>query len=279
MQKKKSKLSNMPKEIKINKIKSEVIPACITPFDEHLNIDYASLRNVIQNFSESGIETIALAGTTGEGVTLTKEEKNSLIHFSKTHFPEIKVITCITDFRETDINYARNADCIMFTPQLFIKPSKESFFKYAEKICSFNENIILYNNPSRIGFDASEHYEELYRDFKNIIGIKECADFSEIAKYPKWKWFCGNDENYFACIKNKFNGIISSTANICPKIAVKLENEELWNNSAKQLFSIPNPAAIKLILKQRGIIKTSKMRFAIYEDSKEQEILNHKYGN
>ena len=51
--------------------------AMVTPFDENGQVDYAGLRNLINYLIDGGVEYLVSLGTTGESVTLSKEEKKS----------------------------------------------------------------------------------------------------------------------------------------------------------------------------------------------------------
>ena len=54
--------------------------ALVTPFDEAGNIDYASLKKVLVHTAK-GVDYFVVQGTTGESVTLSKEEKRKVLAF------------------------------------------------------------------------------------------------------------------------------------------------------------------------------------------------------
>src|SRR5512133_1313204 len=55
--------------------------AVITPFKNDLSIDFSALGRVINHIIDGGVNYIVALGTTGESVTLTKEEKHAVISF------------------------------------------------------------------------------------------------------------------------------------------------------------------------------------------------------
>jgi len=53
--------------------------AIITPFDDNYNVDYDTLKKLIDFQIESGTDGILLLGTTGEGPAIGHEEKLKII--------------------------------------------------------------------------------------------------------------------------------------------------------------------------------------------------------
>ena len=56
--------------------------ALITPFDENNEINYSRLREILEFHVINHTDAIIVSGTTGEGSTLTDEEKISLMEFT-----------------------------------------------------------------------------------------------------------------------------------------------------------------------------------------------------
>src|SRR5450759_2050445 len=55
--------------------------AIVTPFKNDTSIDFAALGRVIDHIIKGGVNYIVAMGTTGESVTLTKDEKKALISY------------------------------------------------------------------------------------------------------------------------------------------------------------------------------------------------------
>ncbi len=55
--------------------------AIVTPFKNDSSIDFAALGRVINHVINGGINYIVVLGTTGESVTLTKDEKKAVISY------------------------------------------------------------------------------------------------------------------------------------------------------------------------------------------------------
>ena len=71
----------------------KIITAIVTPFDESNNIDYVSLKKILTHLQNTHTDSVVVAGTTGEGSTLTQNEKINLFEFTRNNLPKrIKVI-------------------------------------------------------------------------------------------------------------------------------------------------------------------------------------------
>ncbi len=55
--------------------------AIVTPFKNDYSIDFAAFGRVINHVIDGGVNYIVAMGTTGESVTLTKDEKKALISY------------------------------------------------------------------------------------------------------------------------------------------------------------------------------------------------------
>ena len=53
--------------------------ALVTPFKADLSIDHEALAHIVDFNIDGGIEYLVICGTTGESVTLTKQEKKDVV--------------------------------------------------------------------------------------------------------------------------------------------------------------------------------------------------------
>ena len=52
--------------------------ALVTPFNDDLSVDHKALANIVKYNVENGTNYLVISGTTGESVTITKEEKTAI---------------------------------------------------------------------------------------------------------------------------------------------------------------------------------------------------------
>src|SRR5688572_22755353 len=53
--------------------------AIVTPFDKKGNVDHKALTKLVKHLHAGKVEYLVVMGTTGESVTLTKDEKSAII--------------------------------------------------------------------------------------------------------------------------------------------------------------------------------------------------------
>ena len=90
--------------------------AIITPFSNKDNtIDYKSLGKLVDFVIKGGVEYIVVLGTTGESVTLSKEEKQSIVThvIENVDKPEdVALFDLSTDIRETNNIATQHPDIV-----------------------------------------------------------------------------------------------------------------------------------------------------------------------
>jgi len=134
-----------------------------------------------------------------------------------------------------------------------------------------NVPIIIYNVPTRVGYDLNIKTIEKLSKIKGIIGIKESSTdvtkISEIIKNTKLEIYSGDDCTSFISKILGAKGIISVTANVFPRIVKNIfkknnKNEIIKNYKKffyfnKLLFSETNPSPIKWLMYKRKMIKNN----------------------
>ena len=131
--------------------------ALVTPFTPELAIDYPALERLLNHVSNGGIDYLVVCGTTGESVTLSKEEKKELLKFvignNKKDLPVVFGIggnntdECLKTLDETDFE---GVSAILSVSPYYNKPSQAGIIKHYEFIADqCPVPVILYNVPGR----------------------------------------------------------------------------------------------------------------------------------
>lgn len=166
--------------------------ALITPFNTDLSIDYNALENIVNYNIENGTNYLVISGTTGESVTITKEEKKEIIativKVNKGRVPLVLGIggnntaAVINEINTTDL---KNIDAILSVSPYYSKPTQEGIYQHFKAISEASQlPIILYNVPGRTSSNMlPETTLRLAKDFKNIIAVKEAA--GNVGQYLK----------------------------------------------------------------------------------------------
>ncbi|WNH09697.1 4-hydroxy-tetrahydrodipicolinate synthase [Thalassobellus suaedae] len=171
--------------------------ALVTPFKSDLSVDHEALANIVNYNIDNGTDYLVICGTTGESVTITKQEKKDVIatisKANKGRLPMVlgiggnNTMAVIEEIRTTDLS---NIDAILSVSPYYSKPTQEGIYQHFKAIAEASPiDIILYNVPGRTskGMETGTTLR-LANDFENIIAVKEAGN---------------NVYNYLQLIKNK----------------------------------------------------------------------------
>lgn len=256
------------------------IPAVVTPFSD-AKLDISSFEKYVLRLVNSGVSGIVVCGSTGESLSLSEEEKLELIKTAaKINDKKIKLICGIiesatdhcTDFMKKAENMIDGFLCIC---PFYIKPSQNQIYNHFKTLSqSTGKDIILYNNPSRVGTVIELDTLKKLCELKNIVAIKECT--SDLSVFTMWRaslkedfsFLTGNDDTACAALAMGAQGVISVSANVVPELCTKMY-ENFINGNLDQfnkirdllaplhnlMFSEPTPGPVKYALSKLGLMK------------------------
>ena len=69
--------------------------ALITPFKSDLSVDYNALSNIVNYNIDNGTNYLVVSGTTGESVTVTKEEKKQCVEEALVTTFSVQIIAAV----------------------------------------------------------------------------------------------------------------------------------------------------------------------------------------
>lgn len=158
--------------------------ALVTPFTDRGTVDVPALERVVAYQIENGIEYLVILGTTGESVTLTKEEKQLVMDTVKranaNRIPMVLGVggnntqAILNEIAERDLS---DFTAILSVSPSYNKPTQEGIYQHFKAIsdaCPIP--IILYNVPGRTASNVlPETVTRLANDCENIVAIKEAA--------------------------------------------------------------------------------------------------------
>jgi 4-hydroxy-tetrahydrodipicolinate synthase len=220
--------------------------AIVTPFRNDGSIDFKSLEKLLEHNVEGKADYIVVLGTTGESVTLSKDEKKAVVNFViETLSGRIPVVVGIGGNNTQEVTASVNAfdlngvSAVLSVSPYYNKPSQEGIYRHFKSIALASPvPVIIYNVPGRTGSNISaETTVRLARDFKNIIATKEASgNLVQIMQIIKDKpedfmVISGDDALTLAMISAGAQGAISVIANACTK-----EFSEMVRLALKQDF-------------------------------------------
>lgn len=204
--------------------------AIITPLTES-GIDFENFGRLIDWQIENGIDAVVVAGTTGEGSTLTDEEHRAAIKFAVERINGRVPVIAGTGSNDTAYaiklsRYAEEAgaDALLLVTPYYNKATQNgliaSFTAIADAV---SIPCILYNVPSRTGCNLAPETIAKLAEHENIVGIKEASgNLSQVAQIAalcgdNLDIYSGNDDQNVPIMSLGGKGCISVLANIMPK--------------------------------------------------------------
>ena len=206
--------------------------AIVTPMKDNLEVNYDKLEELIDFHVKGGTDCIVIAGTTGEGATLSMEEHRNVIRaaveFTRHRIPVVagtgsnctKTAIQLTQEAEED-----GADGALIVTPYYNKATQTGLIKHYSQIASETKlPIILYNVPGRTGCNIQpETVATLVRENENIVGLKEAT--GNMAQASKTMYLCdgkldlysGEDGLVVPLMAIGGIGVISVIANIAPQ--------------------------------------------------------------
>jgi 4-hydroxy-tetrahydrodipicolinate synthase len=250
--------------------------AIVTPFRNDGSVDFKSLGKLLEHIIKGGVNYVVALGTTGESVTLSKDEKKAVVNFvTDTISGRIPVIMGIGGNNTQEILDVINhqdfsgIDAILSVSPYYNKPSQQGLYLHFKAIANASPvPVILYNVPGRTGSNiAAETTIKLANEFNSIVAIKEASgNIAQIMQIinlkPKdFQVISGDDALALPIIAIGGTGVISVMANAYPKELSEMINHALKGDLIKAnvihyklldlinaLFEEGNPPGIKALL-------------------------------
>ena len=196
--------------------------ALVTPLNEN-GVDYVQLKKLIDWQIEQGIDALVIAGTTGEGSTLSDAEHRELFREA------IKMIDgrvpAIAGTGSNDTSYAIELtkyacelgyDAMLVVTPYYNKATQKGLIEMFTAIADASTKpLILYNVPSRTGVDIAPSTYAALADHPMIGAIKEASgNLSKVAETAhlvgdKLDIYSGNDDQIVPILSLGGAGVIS----------------------------------------------------------------------
>ena len=257
--------------------------AIITPFTSTGSVDFPALGRVVEHCIKGKVNYITVLGTTGEPVTLSKNEKAEVVNFIvKAVNKRIPiVIGCGGNNTAEVIENLKEIDTTQFAGVLSVvpyynKPTQAGIYEHYKAIAQVSSlPIIIYNVPGRTGVNmATETTLKLARDFSNIVAVKEASgNMQQIMEIIRDKpagfaVISGDDALTLPMIAMGASGVISVIANAYPSDFSTMVEEALGGNyqlarkihytlldMITALFSEGSPSGVKAAMTVMGLIE------------------------
>lgn len=269
---------------------SGAIAPLFTPFTDEGEVDHDSLRRMVRWQLANGSIGISIGGSTGEPSSQTIEERAAAIRTIREELagsdaafvPGTGSAKLNETLELTAVAQEVGVDAALIITPYYARPTQEALYQwYATVAREFPDlPLIAYNVPSRTAVElAPETFARLYRDFDNIVGIKETTkDFEHFSRTmhlagPDLLMWSGIELLCLPLIPLGGIGFISALSNIAPAAVAETYAAAVagdWERARELhygvhplvdlLFVETNPAPAKWLMAERGLISSGHVR-------------------
>ncbi len=254
--------------------------ALVTPFLENGAVDYDGLTNLLEYCIKGKVEYLVVLGTTGESVTLSKEEKKAVIaHIVKVNNKRLPLVLGVGGNNTVEVAEeaskvsAEDFAAILSVVPMYNKPSQEGIFEHYSTVAkAASLPVLIYNVPGRTGVNMNAETTLRLAEIDNIIGVKEATgDITQVLKILKdapkdFLVISGDDMLALPLVTAGGQGVITVVGQGYPtefsemiRLGLEGKNKEAYNihyrlvDVTEYAFDEGNPVGIKAILADKGV--------------------------
>lgn len=260
--------------------RAELITAIVTPFNDRDEIDYDSMQRLVDHLIDQGTDGFVVGATTGEGPTLSHDEKITLYtrFVAMVHGRALVIANSgsnntreTTDFTH-EVGGIAGIDATLVVVPYYNKPDQDGMIAhYTTVAASAQKPIIIYNIPGRTGVNMLPETVATLAQNPMIQGIKQCgslaalSDIIDRTKHDAFNVWTGEDAQALTIKTLGGMGIISVASHLYAhsirEMYRALDRGDITTVAALQrqllpkmaaLFHFPSPAPTKAALNALG---------------------------
>ncbi|TCI53372.1 4-hydroxy-tetrahydrodipicolinate synthase [Exiguobacterium sp. SH1S21] len=256
-----------------------VATALATPFQTDGQLNLTAWEALIEDQIKEGVSGLVVGGTTGEGMTITDEEFETLLTKAIEVAAGRAVIIAGTGSNNTALSITKTkraaelgAEMAMVVTPYYNKSTQAGLIAHFTAIADASPiPLMLYNVPSRTGVALDPATVGELAEHPQIAALKEASgDISVMAQMmahlPEgFPVYCGNDDQILPYMAWGAQGVVSVLSNVYPGATVALaeallagdlETARTWQIRLlpviDELFAEVNPIPVKAALNARG---------------------------
>ncbi|BAN73202.1 MULTISPECIES: 4-hydroxy-tetrahydrodipicolinate synthase [Lacticaseibacillus] len=260
--------------------RAELITAIVTPFNDRDEIDYAVMQRLVDHLIAEGTDGFVVGATTGEGPTLSHDEKITLYtrFVDMVHGRALVIANSgSNNTRETvdfthEVGGIAGIDATLVVVPYYNKPDQNGMIAhYTAVAANAQKPIIIYNIPGRTGVEMLPETVATLAQNPMIQGIKQCgslaalSDIIDRTKHDAFSVWTGEDAQALTIKTLGGMGVISVASHLYAhsirEMYAALDRGDITTVAALQrqllpkmaaLFHFPSPAPTKAALNALG---------------------------
>jgi len=244
-----------------------IITAAITPFADDGSVDEDAFVAVCSYLLENGSDGFVVAGTTGEGTTLTDDEKLRLFELAVSEFGGRATIVAGTGSNDTahTVHLTEKAteigcDASLCVTPYYNKPNFRGLVGHYEAISRATDKpIVLYNIPSRCVVDISNDELARLAEIPNVSAVKQ-SRYEDIEPVEGLDLLAGNDDVLAEVLdKGATGGILVTSHLVGPEMRRMIDEPDARAELHEELAPLweamsvtTNPIPVKTAMSMLG---------------------------
>jgi 4-hydroxy-tetrahydrodipicolinate synthase len=177
-----------------------ILTAMVTPFDKDGEVDEDATVRLIHHLLDNGSDGLVITGSTGEGATLTDDEKARLWEIGVAESGDATVIagTGTYDTRHsmelTERASEVGVDALLVVTPYYVRPNRLGIKAHYEAVAGATHlPVIAYNIPSRTATDMPNDLLAELAQIDNVVAVKQ-ARYEDLAPIEGLDLLAGNDD-------------------------------------------------------------------------------------
>jgi len=261
-----------------------ILTAMVTPFDSRGDLDEDATARLIRHLLDNGSDGLGLAGSTGEGATMTDDEKVRLWEIGVAESGDAPIIagTGTYDTRHsvelTERAHEVGVDAMLVVTPYYVRPNRRGIKAHYEAVAAATDRpIVTYNIPSRTATDMpNDLLAELAADIENVTAVKQ-ARYEDMAPIEGMDLLAGNDDVLAKVMDMGGAGGICVASNligtemrrIIDEPDHRTEIEDGLRDLYKAMSVTTNPIPVKTAMNMIGL-DAGPLRLPLVEASEEE---------
>jgi 4-hydroxy-tetrahydrodipicolinate synthase len=261
-----------------------VLTAMVTPFDASGAVDEAATVSLMRHLLDNGSDGLVLAGTTGEGATLTDEEKIRLWELAVAEVGGEAYLVAGTGSNDTahSVHLTERATEIGVDAHLVVcpyynKPNRRGLIAHYRAVAEATDRpVILYNIPSRCVVDMDNELLRELGQIEHIEAVKQ-ARYEDLEPIDGLDLLAGNDDTLARVMDLGGTGGILVSSHVIGREMRRMIDEpdarqelhDAYADLFKAMFVTSSPIPVKAALNMLGV-EVGGLRLPMVEASDDE---------
>jgi 4-hydroxy-tetrahydrodipicolinate synthase len=245
-----------------------ILTAMVTPFDENGRVNDDAFVTLLRYLLDHGSDGVVVTATTGEGPTLTDDEKLRLWELAVAEAGDATVIAGTGTYDTAhSIHLTEKAtdagvDAVLVVAPYYNKPNRRGLVAHFTAVAGATDlPVVVYNIPGRCVIDMpNDLLAELAATIPNVSAVKQ-ARFEDVEPIEGMELLAGNDDMLAQVLDmGGAGGILVASHVVGPEMRRMIDEPEARSEIHESLkdvfdamFVTSSPAPVKAALNMLGL--------------------------